>query len=428
MALLLTIMQIGLWILGALLAIMASYLLLLTVAAWLGSPRSKRAAQKAANRFVFLIPAHNEEQLLPKLLVNLKQLDYPASHYTVHIVADNCSDRTAELGRQAGAVVHERFDTVNLGKGYALQWLLGQVTAAQESFDATVSAAQESFDATVIAAQKSFDAAVIIDADSVVSTNFLQVMDAHLQQGAQVIQAYDGVLDADRSWAVSLRAAAMAVLNYVRPQGRMLLGGSAGLKGNGMVFHRQILEQHAWSASVTEDLEYHMTLILHGVRVIFAPDAIVWAEMPETLANSHTQNVRWEQGRLEMARHFIPRLLWAALKPWHPGGLRASLVYLDAMMELVVPPFAVLAALSFIYTGGAIWLGTTSALLLAGYLLLVQLFYLASGLILTGAPRKVYLAFLYIPFFMLWKLWLYLRVLLKLENQGWVRAVRDPSP
>jgi len=395
-----------LWILGALLAIMVSYLLLLTIAAWIKSPQSKGAVATAASRFVFLIPAHNEEQLLPKLLTNLQQLDYPSSQYTVHLVADNCTDRTAELGRQAGAIVHERFDTVKLGKGYALQWLLEQVTATEESFDA----------------------AVIIDADSVVSTNFLQVMDAHLQRGAQVIQAYDGVLDSDRSWAVSLRSAAMAVLNYVRPQGRMLLGGSAGLKGNGMVFHRQILERHAWSASVTEDLEYHMTLILHGVRVIFAPDAIVWAEMPETLANSRTQNVRWEQGRLEMARHFIPRLLWAALQPWRHGGLQASLIYLDAMMELVVPPFAILATLSLLYVGGALWVGSTGALLLAAYLLLGQLFYLVSGLRLTGAPRKVYMAFLYIPFFILWKLWLYLRVLLKIENQGWVRAMRDPSP
>ncbi|MEZ4681168.1 MAG: glycosyltransferase family 2 protein [Caldilineaceae bacterium] len=343
--------------------------------------------------------------LLPKLLENLRQLDYPQQQYVIHVVADNCNDRTAELGRAMGAIVHERFDTQNLGKGHALQWLLGQV----------------------VATEKTFDAAVIIDADSVISTNFLRVMDAHLQRGARVIQSYDGVLDADRSWAVSLRSAAMAVLNFVRPQGRMLLGGSAGLKGNGMVFHREVLERYAWSASVTEDLEYHMTLIMNGIRVFFAPDAIVWAEMPETLRNSHTQNVRWEQGRLEMARHFIPRLFWAALRPWRHGGARQSIVLFDAMMELVVPPFAVLAALSVLYAVGALWLGPGGARWLAVYLLLVQLCYVVSGLVLTGAPRKVYLAFLYLPVFMAWKIWLYVRVLLKLEQQGWVRAVRDSA-
>jgi cellulose synthase/poly-beta-1,6-N-acetylglucosamine synthase-like glycosyltransferase len=397
--------QFVLWTLGAVLAGMASYLLLLTVAAWLAPARHPHAARTGVHRFAFLIPAHNEEVLLPKLLANLQGLDYPRSRYAIHVVADNCTDRTAALGRELGAQVHERFDSVNLGKGHALQWLLQRVTTATPTFDA----------------------AVIIDADSVVSTNFLQVMDAHLQRGAQVVQSYDGVLDADRSWAVSLRAAAMAVLNYVRPQGRMLLGGSAGLKGNGMVFHRHILERHAWSASVTEDLEYHMTLILHGERVIFAPDAVVWAEMPETLANSHTQNVRWEQGRLEMARHYIPRLLWAALTPWRHGGWQRIPLLLDAMMELVVPPFAVLAALSLLFGAGAFWLGSF-ALWLAGYVLLAQVFYLVSGLRLTHAPSRVYLAFLYVPMFLVWKLWLYVRVVLKLENQGWVRATRDTAP
>lgn len=405
MTLLLDGIQFGWWLLGAVLTIMASYLLLLTGAAWLAPARHPRTARTGIHRFAFLIPAHNEELLLPKLLANLQQLAYPRSHYTIHVVADNCTDRTAALGRELGAQVHERVDRVNLGKGHALQWLLQQVTATAPTFDA----------------------AVIIDADSVVSTNFLQVMDAHLQQGAQVMQAYDGVLDADRSWAVSLRAAAMAVLNYVRPQGRMLLGGSAGLKGNGMVFHRHILERHAWSASVTEDLEYHMTLILHGERVIFAPDAVVWAEMPETLANSHTQNVRWEQGRLEMARQYIPRLLWAAVTPWRYGGWRRIPLFLDAMMELVVPPFAVLAALSLLLGAGALWLGGAT-LWVAGYVLAAQLLYLISGLRLTQAPRRVYLAFLYVPIFLIWKLWLYARVLLKLENQGWVRAMRDTAP
>ncbi len=405
-----TIVQSLLWIGGGILAVMVSYLLLLTVAAWFAPRRSNNrtgaGSEEAVHQFVFLIPAHNEEQLLPKLLKNLNCLNYPRARYAVHVVADNCTDSTAALAREAGVYVHERFNQHEVGKGYALQWLLQRIVDSGQPFDA----------------------AVIVDADSVISSNFLQVMDGQLQQGAQVIQAYDGVLHPDRSWAVSLRAAAIAVLNFVRPQGRMLLGGSAGLKGNGMVFHHQILKRHAWSASVTEDIEYHMTLILHGARVHFAPDAIVWAEMPKTLANSHTQNVRWEQGRLEMARTYIPRLLRAALQaPRQAKGraaLQQSFLFMDALMELFVPPFAILMGLSLLFAVGALWLGA-GALWLAGYLLLGQLLYLLTGLRMTAAPPKVYLSFLYIPIFMVWKIWLYIRVFFKLETQGWVRAVRD---
>lgn len=401
------LLQLLFWGLGVLLGVMVTYLVVLTVAAWIAPKRLASLPATPRNRFVFLIPAHNEEQLLPKLLDNLQQLAYPTALYAIHVVADNCNDRTAALGRAAGVHVHERFSETERGKGYALQWLLQEI----------------------IASGQTFDAAVIVDADSVVSPNFLQVMDGHLQQGARVIQSYDGVLHPDRSWAVSLRAAAMAVLNYVRPQGRMVLGGSAGLKGNGMVFHREILERYAWSASVTEDIEYHMTLILQGVRVQFAPDAVVWAEMPETLANSHTQNVRWEQGRLDMATRYIPKLLRAALTSTQQPtkkqtGPSTTFVFLDALMELFVPPFAILMAMSLLFTAGALWLGG-GLLWLAGFVLGGQVLYLLTGLIMTNAPTKVYLAFLYIPIFMLWKIWLYVRVFFKFEKQGWVRAVRD---
>ena len=403
MDLFLTIAAIGFWLLGGVLLCMVTYLLVLTLAAWLVPSRQASPKGPARHRFLFLIPAHNEEQLLPKLLANLHRLDYPASHYAVHVVADNCTDRTAELARQGGAVAHERFDQLQIGKGYALQWLLTRVRAAGEPFDA----------------------AVIIDADSVVSANFLRVMDQQLQQGALVIQAYDGVLNPDRSWAVGLRAMAMAVLNYLRPLGRMPLGGSAGLKGNGMVFHRTILAQYAWSASVTEDIEYHMTLLLHGIRVQFAPAAVVWAEMPETLANSHTQNVRWEQGRLEMVRRYTPRLLRHAFFPGKGRPQISAWVLLDALMDLLIPPFAIVAGVSLLFLALAPLLGGTVGVAVAIYLLVGQLLYLLSGLLLTKAPGKVYLALLYTPIFIVWKIWLYLRVLLRFERQGWVRAVRD---
>jgi len=397
--------SLAFWLLGGVLTIMVSYLLLLTGLAWVTPARPAPRTQSARHRFIFLIPAHNEEQLLPKLLTNLRQLDYPQACYAVHVVADNCTDRTAELARHLGANVHERFDQVQIGKGYALQWLLARVQHSGARFDA----------------------AVVIDADSVVSTNFLQVMDQQLQQGAVVLQSYDGVLNPGRSWAVGLRAMAMAVLNYLRPLGRMSLGGSAGLKGNGMVFHRTILERFAWSAAVTEDIEYHMTLLLNGVRVQFAPTAVVWAEMPETLANSHTQNVRWEQGRLEMARRYTPRLIRHAFFPPR-GSVRVSpFVLLDAMMDLLIPPFAIVAGLTLLFLALAPWLGGSWGVFLGLYLLLGQLLYLLSGLLLTKAPAKVYLALLYTPIFISWKIWLYLRVLFRFERQGWVRAVRDSA-
>jgi 1,2-diacylglycerol 3-beta-glucosyltransferase len=380
------------------LGLMISYLLLLTVAALFASRHTKLRQEGPTNRFLILVPAHNEERLLPSMLANLAQLDYPQSLYKVHVVADNCTDRTAELARNGGAVAHERVDDQQRGKGYALQWLMQQLWASAEPHDAVL----------------------ILDADSIVSPNFLTAMDARLARGEHAIQAYYAVRDPQDSWSASLRSVALAALHYLRPLGRMLLGGSAGLKGNGMVFAAEIVREYQWSASLTEDIEYHMELILGGRRVTFAPDAVVWAEMPSSLKASQTQNVRWERGRQEMVRRYVPRLLRAALA-------RRSYVLFDAAVEQIIPPFSLVAAASLAVLLGAIVLQSTTGMILGGLLLCGQAAYILVGLWLSGAPKKVYQALLYAPAFIVWKVWLYLRVLTGLDRKGWTRTARNDS-
>jgi 1,2-diacylglycerol 3-beta-glucosyltransferase len=380
------------------LALIITYLLLLTGAALFAPRHTKLGQHIPTQRFLILVPAHNEERLLPSLLDNLQQLDYPASLYEIHVVADNCTDRTAELARARGAVAHERVDEHQRGKGYALQWLMQQLWSSSEPHDAVL----------------------ILDADSIVSPTFLTVMDARLGRGELAIQAYYAVRDPQSSWSASLRSVALAALHYLRPLGRMPLGGSSGLKGNGMVFAAQMLREYEWSASLTEDIEYHMALILGGHRVTFAPDAIVWAEMPNSLKAARTQNVRWERGRQEMLRQYVPQLLRAALA-------RRSFLLFDAAVEQIIPPFSLVAAVSILSLIVAVALQSIPAVLVGVFLLLGQAVYILAGLWLSGAPKKVYQALLYAPLFIVWKVWLYLRVLIGLDRKGWTRTVRNDT-
>jgi cellulose synthase/poly-beta-1,6-N-acetylglucosamine synthase-like glycosyltransferase len=394
---------------GGALAFLVGYQLLLALLAWFAPQVTTLAADGsgAESKFVILIPAHNEEVLLPALLASLQQLAYPQTHYTVHVVADNCQDRTAALAQAAGAVVHERFNTSAVGKGHALQWLLGQIEEAHIPYDA----------------------AVIIDADSIVEPNFLTVMDAHLTQGAQVIQAHYAVRNPERSWVTRLRAAALTLVHYVRPLGRTMIGGSVGLKGNGMVFHRSILMQHQWSGSVTEDIDYHMALVLAGERVVFAADAVVWAEMPGTLQGAYSQNMRWEQGRLQLAHQYIPRLLRSTVRDLQHHHWRAAVVKLDSIMEHLIPPFAVLFGLMWVYLCIALLVPSPTGSGIVSFLFVGQCLYLLAGLRLAQTPRQTYWALGYVPIFLVWKLWLYGRImvrnLLGREGQSWVRTARD---
>ncbi len=183
--------------------------------------------------------------------------------------------------------VHERTAPDDGGKGPALQWLLTRLRDRDEPHDAVV----------------------IVDADTTVNPAFLRVMDAKLASGAQAVQSYYAVRDAEATPVTAFRAAALAARHYLRPLGRTVAGGSCGLYGNGMVFDTDLLHSHGWTNHLTEDIELQLDLLLEGWRVAFAPDAVVEAEMPTTMAASRTQHQRWERGRLELARRYTPRLL-----------------------------------------------------------------------------------------------------------------------
>lgn len=398
---------------------LVSYLVFLTIAAIGASRKTRLTPAPPSTRFLILVPAHNEQTLLPTLLTNLNKLDYPSNLYAVHVVADNCEDDTALIARKYGAVVHQRFNPEAKGKGLALQWLINNILEQNIPHDAVV----------------------FLDADSEVSSNFLRVMDSRLVNGERVIQAYYSVKEAERSPAVALRWAALAVIHYLRPLGRMRVGGSAGLKGNGMVFKAEVMREHEWSSSVTEDIELHMKLLLAGERVNFAPDAVVWAEMPETLARSRTQNVRWEQGRLSMIKQYVPALLIAGIRKSTPGR---SFPLFDAVMEHLIPPFSILAALSFANFAAIILRTTTIGIFnhkspkprpanglnkfslgLAVLTIAGQIFYFFVGIRLANAPRAVYRALFMAPLYIIWKTWHYIQILLNIEPQNWVRTARN---
>jgi cellulose synthase/poly-beta-1,6-N-acetylglucosamine synthase-like glycosyltransferase len=370
--------------------------LLLTAAALFARRQTPARRGEPSSRFIIMVPAHNEERLLPQLLESLRGLDYPRELYAVHVVADNCSDGTAELGRAGGAVVHERFNTELRGKGYALEWLLQQIWERGDAHDAIL----------------------ILDADSVVSPNFLRVMDARMSRGERVIQAYYAVRDPENARSAGIRAVALTVLHYLRPQGRMVLGGSTGLKGNGMIFAADIPRTHRWTASLTEDIEYHMTLIRAGERAMFAPDAVVWAEMPDSLKSSQTQNERWERGRMEMIRTYVPGLIGEGLR-------RRSFLLLDAAIEQLIPPFSVVVGLSVLALVAALVLQSPAAIALAAFIVLGQAIYVFAGLAMAQAPRSVYQALLFAPAFVLWKIVIYVRLLLGIKPRGWVRTARN---
>ena len=384
------------------------YLALLTGAAWWAKQRGAARTAVAAtpsHRFVVLIPAHDEERLIGSALDSLAALDYPEALVTTHVVADNCSDGTASIARAHGVEVHERIAPDDGGKGLALQWLLGRLRERGEPHDAVV----------------------IIDADTTVSPNFLRVMDAKLSAGAEVVQSYYAVRDAEASSTAGFRSAALAVRHYLRPLGRTQLGGSAGLHGNGMVFTAAALAAHRWSNHLTEDIELQLELLLDGTRVAFAPDAVVQAEMPATVDASQTQHERWERGRLEMTQRYVPALLRRAAT----ARGRDRFAYVDAAVDQLLPPFSVIVAATTAWTAMTLGVAVVARsrrrprVGVAIMLVAAQAGYVVSGLRMVSAPPAVYRSLLTAPRLVVWKVRLWLGMIGRRRDVAWVRTARN---
>jgi len=382
-------------------ALYTGYLVLLSVAALAGR-RAAGGHRRPRHRFAIVVPAHDEATVLPKLLDGLSGVDYPEELREMVVIADNCRDATAAIGRERGVRVLERTDP-RRGKGHALSWALPQLVGE---------ARHEAF--------------VILDADSVLTPDLLTHLDAALQDGVLAAQAYCTVGNPETSWRTSLMAGDLALVHYLRPLGRLALRTSAGLQGNGMCLTRRVLDAVPWDAvSITEDQEYHLRLVRSGIKVQFVPDAAVPTIMQVTMRAARAQELRWEGGRFRLARRQVGTLLAAA---WRRPSWSMACTCLDAALDLTTPPFAILALFTTAWIGlhALRWAvgGSGSALLPWAALLLGQAFYVLIGCVLAGVPARTYAALaLYGPVYALAKVWYCAQIAFGVSHE-WIPTAR----
>jgi cellulose synthase/poly-beta-1,6-N-acetylglucosamine synthase-like glycosyltransferase len=378
------------------------YVFLLTLLALI--PRKKENFELASlRRVAVIIPAHNEERGISQTVAAVRAMKYPADRFVPIVIADNCDDPTAALAKEAGARVLERFDANLRGKGYALRWAIDELLKEEPRFDAFV----------------------VIDADSLPSERFLTVMNWYLEHGAAVVQASDLVARENQSWSAQMTRIGFYLYNFVRPLGRRVFGGSVGLRGNGMCFSRRVLEEVPWNAfTIAEDLEFGIHLLLKGFIVEFAPEAIVFATMPEVSQNAVSQRARWEGSRMGLIRRYA----WPLLKRAFSGP---SLACLDTLFDLVTPAMVNLMGFvggMIVVSGGLYVIGVVSTpvyLYLWGILLGLGFIHLFVGLRIAGADRATYRSLMSIPRYAIWKLMVYLKMTRKWQSNEWVRTSRE---
>ncbi|MCY0888351.1 MAG: glycosyltransferase family 2 protein [Alicyclobacillaceae bacterium] len=243
-------------------------------------------ASPPVKRFAVIIPGHNEERVIGPLIESIKAQHYPMELIDIHLIADNCTDHTADVGRKYGAIVHERFDPVHAGKGYAIEWMIGQLRTYGEAYDAIV----------------------MFDADNLVDADFLSIMNDKLCRGHRVIQGYLGVKNPFDTWVSVSLALSYWYDNRMWQHARQNLNLPCALGGTGLCIDYNLLQEMGWGATgLTEDLEFGVRCVERGVIPTWAHEAKVFDEKPTTFFASFRQRLRWQQGHFQCAHdHMLP--------------------------------------------------------------------------------------------------------------------------
>ncbi len=363
--------------------------------------RQKHPARRApgTHRFAALIAARNEEAVIGNLIESIRQQDYPSGLIDVIVVADNCTDHTAEAARKAGAIVYERFNRAEIGKGYVLEFAFQKIFAERDIYDAFC----------------------IFDADNLVDRRFFAEMELALCSGAEVAQGYRDIKNPYDSWISGCHAIYYWMQNRFSNFARSVLGLSASINGTGFMISADHLRREGYHVkTLTEDLEYTMQTVIAGGRVEWAPQAVVYDEQPLTQHQSMVQRTRWTNGFIQcLTRYFGPMLSGLVKKP--------NFIKFDMLMFLLTLPMALLGAVSagvyIVLT--LLGLFPIGGSILNNFILAVLILMSFSGsafvTVLVEKPqelrpmRKAILAFFY--FYLTW-MFIYLRVFF-VRNNSW---------
>ena len=241
-------------------------------------------------RMAVLIAARNESRVIHNLLDSLNGQDYPREYFDFFVVADNCTDNTADIARSHGALVYERFNDTEKGKGYAIDYLIKSI---ERDYG------------------KRYDAYIIFDADNVAKPNYITEMNKTFSLGYDVVTSYRNASNYGESWRAAGQGMYFIRDARVLNLARMRMGTNTFVSGTGFLFSRALCERYGgWPFHcLTEDGEFTMHNAVHGVKCGYCNSAMFYDEQATKVRDSWNQQLRWCKGGLQIFRKYLPQLI-----------------------------------------------------------------------------------------------------------------------
>ena len=298
----------------------------------------KDITAKKNHRFAVLIAARNESAVIGNLVHSIKVQNYPAELIDVFVVADNCTDDTAQVAEAAGAIVYERFNTELKGKGYVLDYIIKIILKDY--------------------ADRGYEAYFVFDADNVLDVNYFREMNKTFDNGAVASTSYRNSKNYDSNWISAGYATWFLREAKFLNQARLGLHTSCAISGTGFFISAEIIEKiGGWKWHLlTEDIEFSTASIIEGIRISYCPTAVLYDEQPITFRDSWNQRFRWAKGFYQVFGHYAGRLFLGMFR--NPKGYKFACY--DMLMT--ISPAMLLTIISVLFNGTIIILGLTGVM------------------------------------------------------------------
>ena len=264
-------------VIGTIITVLLTYKTLYIIIGIFFTRKFKKAKKK--HKYGICIAARNEKYVIGNLIDSINKQDYPKDLYTIFVVADNCTDNTAEIARKKGAICYERFDDQHKTKGFALQYLFKQIEKDYKT--------------------DSFEGFFIFDADNLLKSNYISKMNDAFDEGCKIITSYRNTKNFDENWISSTYA-----LHWIRSvrtnhRARSVLRLATNIQGTGFLFSNEIVKDGWNYTSLTEDRALTADAVAQGYQITYQDEAEFFDEQPTSLKIALRQRLRWSKGHLQ---------------------------------------------------------------------------------------------------------------------------------
>lgn len=254
------------------------YRIVYTITGFFATRKFKKASQN--HKYAVLISARNEETVIGNLIDSIRANDYPQELITIFVVADNCTDKTAEIARQKGAVCYERFDSERRTKGFALQFLMNKIKEDYGSVEA-------------------FEGYFVFDADNLLKKDYITRMNEAFDAGEKVITSYRASKNFEDNWIAASYAIHWLRTIRTENRARSVFRLACRIQGTGFLVASEVIPDGWNFTTLTEDRQLSAAAVVRGYRISYNNDAIFYDEQPTDLKTAWRQRLRWGKGHIQ---------------------------------------------------------------------------------------------------------------------------------